>query len=173
MRHPRIAEDSGTSLIELAMSLLITSLMSASLIAWIGSAGTAAGLHSADDEVVQDLRVAKEHITRDLRIAREVLVAQTTTVSVWVDGDEDEYRDPGETVTWAFSDGSLTRRTDLTEPISEVANLDAGASRFTYDAVDVAEVAQVQVTLVGTVSVGTVDPSQRSLTVAVHVRNVP
>ena len=171
MIRRRLSADSGMSLVELAMTLLITSLMSITLITWISSASKAAGLHREDDQAVQDLRVAKEHITRDLRVARSVLVAEPSQVSVWVDADEDEYQDPGEAVTWRIENGSLTKGTDLTAPHIEASNLDVYQSRFTYDASPAAAVTQIEVTLVASVTARTGEPSQRTLTVGVSVRN--
>lgn len=171
MIRRKLVEDGGVSLVELAITLLITSIMSISLITWITTAGKAAGLHREDDQAIQELRVAKELLTRDLRIARAVLVAEPSRVSVWIDSDEDEYRDPGETITWSFDDGTLTTRTDLTAPHVEVSALDGFHSHFSYDDPEAAGVSQVGVTLVATVSARTGEPEQRTLTVAVHVRN--
>jgi type II secretory pathway pseudopilin PulG len=167
----RLGGESGTSLVELGITLLITSIMSASLISWITAAGNAAGLHSADDVAVQELRLAKEHISRDLRVARAVLVADAATVSVWVDADEDEYRDPGEAITWTIADGNLTRRTDLEAGQTEASGLDMIHSAFTYDATTPAEVRDVMVTLVSYVDAASTEPGTRTMTVEIHVRN--
>jgi len=169
----RLAGESGTSLLELAVTLFITSLMSASLVTWIGTAGTAAGLHSSDDQAVQDLRLAKEHLTRDLRVAQAVLVAESASVSVWIDADGDDFQDAGEEVTWTIADGLLTRAIGLAAPHVEVSNLDGVTSGFTYDSPQSADVTQIEVTLVAFVSAGSAEPSRRTLTVAVHVRNAP
>ena len=155
------------------MTLFITSLMSASLVTWIGTAGTAAGLHSSDAQAVGDLGVAKEHLTRDLRVAKAVLVAETASVSVWIDADGDDFQDAGEEVTWTIADGLLTRAIGLAAPHVEVSNLDVVTSGVTYDYPQSADVTQIEVTLVAFVSAGSAEPSRRTLTVAVHVRNAP
>lgn len=173
MKETRIRHEAGTSLVELAVTLLITSVMGAALIAWIGSAGTAAALHSEDDRVVQELRVAKERLTRDLRVGSAVLVAQAAAVAVWIDGDEDGYQDPGEEVTWWFEEGALLRRTDLDDGHVEASSLDEIGSHFSYNATEASAVDEVSVTLVSTVSVRSETPSPRTLTVLVQVRNVP
>ena len=169
----RIRDESGSSLVELAVTFLVTSVMGASLIAWIGSAGTAAGLHSEDDRVVQELRVAKERLARDLRVGSAVLVAQAAAVAVWVDGDEDGYQDPGEEITWWFEDGGLLRRTDLEGGHVEASSVDEIRSHFSYDATEASAVERVSVTLVSMVSVRYETPSPRTLTVSVQVRNAP
>lgn len=165
-------DEDGLSIVEIGVSLVITSLMSVALVTWIDSAGAAASLHREDDVVVQDLRIAKERITRELRVAESVSGATAGQVTVWVDSDDDDFPDSGEQVTWAIQDGSLLRWTDTTESQVFVSNLISG-SAFGFDSPTPADVGSITITLVAQLEPDDEgdEPGERRISTQVHLRN--
>lgn len=169
-----LSDEQGSSIVEIGVSLVITAMLTVAMVSWMTSAGAAVTLHREDDVVVQDLRIAKERITRELRVAEDVSVATRYQVTVWVDDDDDDFADPGETITWYFgTDGNLWRWTDTEDEQIQVANLVYSASGFGYDSPDAASVSSVTVTFVATLppDEDTPEPGQREISTQVHLRN--
>lgn len=173
-RGQLLRDERGASIIEIGVSLVITSIMAVAMVNWMSTAGAAAVLHSNDDAVVQDLRLAKERITRELRVAQSVSVATPDQVTVWVDHDGDGFADVGETITWVIStDGTLSRWTDAGDQQVQVSGLVYADSGFGYDDPDAAEVTSIWIGLVATLPPreSGAEPGQRSISTQVHLRN--
>ena len=170
-----IRDDTGASIVELSLAMVVTSLMAVALVTWMSSAGASLALHREDDYVVQDLRIAKEVIGRELRIAESVLVARADLVTVWIDEDHDDYLDPGESITWSLgTDGTLRRATDLGDE-QIVASRLLAESRFGYDHPSAELVGQITVRLVAEVAPRTDggEPGRREIGIQIYLRNRP
>jgi hypothetical protein len=121
---------------------------------------------------MQSLRMAKSLIGRDLRNSEGVLAAETVSVTVWIDDDDDNHQDHGEAVTWTITDdGLLTRSTDDGEVVVHASNLAFGESRFGYDAPDLEDITEIGVQLVMTVVTDNGESGTRSIGIRIHVRN--
>ena len=168
----RLQGDSGTSIVELGVAMFITALMAAAMVTWLHTAGAATDLHRADDQAVQDLRIAKSLIGRDLRNAESVLVAGTVSVTVWVDDDDDDFQDVGESITWAVtSEGQLTRSTDDGEFGVLASNLVYDESHFSYDSPNLAEITEIGIQIMARVDTVAGESGTRSIGLQIHVRN--
>lgn len=171
----RLRDDSGTSVVELGMAMMVTAMMSIALVTWMSSAGASLALHREDDYVVQDLRIAKELIGRELRIAEAVVAAQAGSVTVWIDDDDDDFLDPGESITWRLvNDGTLRRSNDLGDEQIIASRLLSG-SRFGYDSPTAATVGQITVHLVAEVApkADGAPPGRREISIQIYLRNRP
>lgn len=169
-------EDHGTSIVELGVSLLVTAMLTVAMVSWMSSAGAAATLHREDDVVVQDLRLAKQRITRELRVAESVSVASQSQVTVWVDDDDDNFLDNGETVTWFIgTDGNLWRWTDTEDEQIHVSNLVYSDSHFGFDDPDPASVTSITIKLTASLSPSGEgqEPGSRQISTQIHLRNSP
>lgn len=166
-------DDRGASIVELGVAMIVTAVMSAALVSWMSSAGATIALHTEDDVVVQDLRVAKERIGRELRVAEDVLEAGHNLVTIWVDDDDDDFTDAGERITWYLgTDGNLWRWTDTSEGQVQASRLRSD-SQFGYDSPDLAAITQITVTLFAEVDPTEAggEPGTRHLAIQIHLRN--
>ncbi|MEX0825190.1 MAG: hypothetical protein WD184_00290 [Acidimicrobiia bacterium] len=171
MTTPRVLAghraDAGVSIVELGISMFITSLLAVGLVTWIASGAESVLVHESDDIAVQDLRVTKEVMSRELRRAAGLVGAESNSVTVWLDDDADLVVDAGEHVTWTFgSGGSLVRSTDDGESILIMDGLVVSESGFAFDDVDVDDITLIRLTLVAHV-----DDSQRTISTEIHLRS--
>ena len=74
-----LADSRGVSVIEMALALLISSMVVAMMVTWAGAMVGVETQHSSDDEAVQALRVAKEELGKDIRRAEAVPIAGIAT----------------------------------------------------------------------------------------------
>jgi len=165
--------EGGISLIELAVGMLVSALMSALMISWVFSVAAADDLHLADDEAVQDLRVAKDEITRDLRRAAAVLAADADSFTIWIDGDHDEVQLPEEIVTWEVDPGgTLIRSLGDGSSAVRLLLLSTADSGFAYDEASLAAIRSVEITLTVFVDAPRGDDGLRSLSTEISLRGV-
>lgn len=159
--------DAGVSIVELGISMFITSLLAVGLVTWIASGAESVLVHEADDGAVQDLRATKELMSRELRRAAGLVGAESSSVTVWLDDDADLVVDAGEYVTWAIgSGGSLIRSTDGGESVVIMDGLVVAESGFAFDAADSDEITMIRLNLVAHF-----DDSQRTMSTEIHLRN--
>jgi hypothetical protein len=170
----RILAEKGISLIELAVAMFITAIMSSLMISWVFSIAAADDLHLADDEAVQGVRIAKDEITRELRRAAAVLAAEGNSLTIWLDDDRNEVQSAEEVVTWEIDDGSgtLTRTAGDGDASIRLARVSAAESGFTFDAENPGEVTSVGLTLAVFVDAPRGDDGVRSLTTEISLRGV-
>jgi len=164
------ADERGLSVAELGVSMVITAIVSVIMVTWVVAVTRTDELHQADDNALQQLRMAKERITRDLRRAEGITVADPHQVTVWLDDDRDGFVDGGELITWTITQGGdLVRSTDETLGVTEAERLSYRAG-FLFDATLPAEVETVHVELVVLVeSAGRLE--ERTIQTDVHLRN--
>jgi hypothetical protein len=152
--------------------MFITALMAAAMVTWLHTAGAATDLHRGDDQAMQDLRIAKSLIGRDLRNAESVLIAETVSITVWVDDDDDDFQDVGEAITWAVtSEGHLTRSTDGGEFGVLASNLVFGESHFAYDSPTLLDITEIDIQFKAHVVTVAGESGTRSIGLRIHVRN--
>jgi type II secretory pathway component PulJ len=163
-------DDRGLSVAELGVSLVITAIASVVMVAWVVAVTRTDQLHQADDNAMQQLRIAKEKITRDLRRAEALTVADPQQVTVWLDDDRDGAVDGGELVTWMVTqDGNLVRSTDLEPGTTEVERL-SYRTGFRFDATVPGDVETVGIELVALVESGG-GLEERVIQTDVYLRN--
>jgi hypothetical protein len=166
-------EDSGVTLVELAVGLLIAAVMSTLMISWIFSIAAADDLHLADDEAVQDLRNAKDEITRELRRATELSAISNDSLTIWIDQDRDGAMTADEVVTWTFEpDGELVRSLGDGATSVRLTDVSLSGSGFSYDASVPEEVGSVGLTMEVFVDAPRGDDGIRSLTTEISLRGV-
>lgn len=101
-------------------------------------------------------------------------MASQNRVTVWVDEDDDDFPDAGETVTWFIgTDGNLWRWTDTEDEQIHVSNLVYAESGFGFDDPDPALVSSITITLTAALSPAAEgqEPGQRRITTQIHLRN--
>jgi type II secretory pathway component PulJ len=163
-------DDRGLSVAELGVSLVITAIASVIMVSWVVAVTRTDRLHQADDEALQQLRIAKEKITRDLRRAEDLTVADPDQVTAWLDDDRDGVVDAGETVTWMVTEnGDLVRSTDQELGVTEATNL-SYRTGFQYDAALPGDVETVAIELVVLVASGD-RLEERAIQTDVYLRN--
>jgi hypothetical protein len=103
LRHhlERLRDERGVSLVEIAVSLVIFSMIGALLMTSLSTASTATAHVDDQNRGLADLQVVTERMSRDLRVARGVdPLATTSQLTLWIDSDSDYKRDSEESVTW-------------------------------------------------------------------------
>lgn len=99
----RLRNDEGMTLVELS----IVSLLLGFVLALVGTAmlmmSRTERSTSADTESLTALRIARENIEKEVREADQILDTSTTdSLQLWLDTNNDDAVDSGETVTWSF-----------------------------------------------------------------------
>jgi Tfp pilus assembly protein FimT len=164
----RLRSDRGVTLVELSVSMFGLAFLSAIMLSWFVGASRVDELHRSDDEVIQELRVARELLTKDIRRARSITAAAPTSLTVWLDADRDLIADDGELVTWAITtDGEFVRSTDTGSAVAHAGSLVVDASSFVYDDVMPASITSVSFHFVARLE----DGGQRSMSSEISLRN--
>jgi Tfp pilus assembly protein PilW len=91
----------GITVAELAISMMIFSLIGGLAVSGLSSSSRSLG--QVDDEVqgLADLRVVSERLSRDLRQARGIdATSNANQVTIWIDVNADYKQTDPETVTW-------------------------------------------------------------------------
>jgi Tfp pilus assembly protein PilW len=141
--------DAGVTVVELGVAMLMASLLSIVMIAWIFSGFNSDTTHRSYDDAQRDLRNVADQLTREIRAAGYLTTADGDTVAFWLDVDRDGVVDTGETIAWSIeSDGSVTRTPDGAAPQVVATTLSYDASGFSYDVVAAADVTRVSLDLV-------------------------
>lgn len=119
----KIRDDSGITLVELAISSFILLIISAIMLTALQMATRTNRIVIEDTETLTTARIARARMEREIRQADEVLAASdASTIVLWLDGDNDDVQDVGEQITWQFVDrdgtpggkAELFRRSDDT-----------------------------------------------------------
>jgi prepilin-type N-terminal cleavage/methylation domain-containing protein len=112
-RHGARPMDSGTTLIELMVTMVLLGVVSTLVVVGVAQAGRV--LTHTDDENrgLQDAKVILDRLSRDIRQARGVVCdgAGGDTyckehLQLWIDEDSDYVEDPDEVVTWKLADNA-------------------------------------------------------------------
>jgi Tfp pilus assembly protein PilW len=116
------AGDAGISLAETLVGMFLAAILGLIVMQALVASSKGAR-HVADDATVQQQQqTVVERLSRDLRVARGVDgSSSTTSVVVWVDGNSDYFRDPGETVTWSLAVNAATGRCELSRSTDLIA----------------------------------------------------
>ena len=176
-----VRRDSGVSLTELMITMVIVAILGSIMVSWIVGLGNANKITTETQLVLDDMRFAKSQLVKEIRFADGVIAGSSDahTLTLWLDdpavgvqGSVDA--SIGEVVTWEIhSDGRLSRDTDLPAqtPEDRAAYLvydgaaAAGSSFFTYPSS-----ITVEIELVADVD-GSSGPSARTVRTEVHLRN--
>jgi len=165
-----LADSRGVSVIEMALALLISSMVVAMMVTWAGAMVGVETQHSSDDEAVQALRVAKEELGKDIRRAEAVPIAGDRYLTLWIDLDRNGAQDSGELISWVMSAaGELLRSDDAGGTRVVVGGLLYEESLFTYESgPDGVENIHFQLAAEVTTQAGT---EERSIAAEIHLRN--
>jgi len=167
----RFHSDSGAQLVELGAAMMISALIVSMMVAWMGAVGSSENLLRADDDALQNLRLAKEQMSQEVRNADSIIVAEDDLLTLWEDYDRNGTLDDGETVVWRITEsGELTRAIDDGAAGQKADGIDVATSYFAYDAPIPSEVANVTFYVVVTIDENGA-PADRVTTATVHVRN--
>lgn len=153
MRHRNLVSrllrrDEGMSLVELGVSMVITSLLAALMVTWFSAGVGSENSQRSYDSALSDLRDVSDRLSREVRAAGYLITADPYSLSFWLDGDRDGAVGSGESITWAIEGSDMRRYTDDdSEDVIVASHLTTG-SRFSYDAVAPDEVTRVTVDLV-------------------------
>ena len=170
MRLRRLRMDErGISLTELMIASLVTAIISAMVVAWVGTVSHNDRLNQEDIAAVDELRVAKSRMTKELRFASAVYPALSVapdSVTVWIDADRSGTpADPGEQITWEINgDGTLTRTTDTGAVEIQAIGLDPDASSIVLIAAE----SNIEIRLVSGLDTG--NDRVREIVTTVNVR---
>jgi type II secretory pathway pseudopilin PulG len=168
----RLRTESGMTLVELGVGMAITALLSTLMVSWLAAGIGSETSHRSYDEALSDLRHVTDQLSREIRTSNGVKAFSDHSVSLWLDGNRDDVVDDGEIVTWEIEGTAVLRYTDNVEDGAVLAtNVSSGASVFTFDADDPAEVTRVTVTLV-TVAETRAGRDPIEHTVDIYLRNV-
>ena len=100
LRH-QLLDSTGTSLIELAVTMLLLSVVGALVMSSIATSQRANAQVDDQHRGLADLQVVTERMSRDLRVARGVdPLATTSQLTLWIDSNSDYKRQTDESITW-------------------------------------------------------------------------
>ena len=140
--------DAGMSLVELGVSMVITSLLSVLMVTWFSAGVGSENSQRSYDEALSDLRDVSDRLSREVRAAGYLTEAEPYSLSFWLDSDRDGEVGEGESITWAIEGSDMRRFTeDDSENVVVATNLTTG-SQFSYDAVTPGLVTRVTIDLV-------------------------
>lgn len=141
-------DDGGMSLVELGVSMVITSLLAVLMVTWLSAALQSENSHASYDEALADLRDVSDRLSREVRAAGYLITAEPYSLSFWLDGNRDGVVGAGESITWAIEGSDMRRFTeDDSEDVVVATHLTTG-SRFSYDNTTPGSVTRVTVDLV-------------------------
>ncbi len=166
----RLAVDAGLTLVELGVSMVITSLLGALMITWFAAGVGSENSHQSYDAALSDLREVSDRLGSELRGSGYLTAAEPGTISFWLDGDRDGVVESGETITWAIDGVTMVRSTDDGATSAVLATHLGTDSAFSYDAIAPADVTRVTISLVAdaTTRAGT---DQIEHVVEIYLRN--
>jgi hypothetical protein len=142
--------ESGLTLTELAIAMMITSLLSAVMIVWVFAGFGSDATHSSYDAALNDLRTTTDRLSREVRTSNGITAAGVASLTYWLDIDRDGATDSGETITWAITDGgTVVRSTDADVEEIVATHISSAKSTFSYDSETPSEVSRVTIDLIG------------------------
>lgn len=145
----RRGED-GLTLVELLITMLLLGIVSALVLSGVLLVNRAVRNVTNDTTGGDAVQTATERMSRDLRQAGKISSATSSSVTFWVDSNDNYKQDTGEAITWSTSTvagkPTLCRTTDngtsscVTEPAGSTTT-------FSYDSSTLANIRVVTVTL--------------------------
>lgn len=140
--------DAGMSLVELGVSMVITSLLAVLMVTWLSAGVGSESSQRSYDEALSGLRDVSDRLSREVRAAGYLTTAEPESLSFWLDGDRDGVVGQGESITWAIEGSDMRRFTeDDSENVVLASHLTTG-SQFSYDAATPGSVTRVTIDLV-------------------------
>ena len=110
----RLRAEDGVSLVELMVVIGFLSVIGTLLLTTFSTTTRAYGQLDDETRGLSDLEVVVERIGRDLRAARGVEApADATQLTMWIDGNSDYVRNPGEIFTWKIQAGANPGQYDV------------------------------------------------------------
>jgi Tfp pilus assembly protein FimT len=171
--------DDGLSLVELliTMTLLVVVVsLSGTMMVSILHTGSYTSAAAQDSST---LRVATGRLTKAIRESRQVITGSTAqSVTLWIDANRDNYKDPIELVTFALVQtssgvspalGELRQSTAASARYTVVARDLVAAAAFTYSPA-APSTTTVGVSLTARTTMGGKTPARRSVTTLVYLR---
>lgn len=159
------------SLVELGVSMVITSLLAVLMVTWFSAGVGSEKSHRSYDQALGDLREVTDRLGKEVRAAGYLTSAEPASLSFWLDADRDAVVEAGETITWAIDGTTMVRSTDDGATSAVLAtNLTPSASGFTYDATDPAAVTRVTLSLRATAETRA-GGDQLEHTIDIYLRN--
>lgn len=143
----RLRDERGITLVELSVSMLVTSLLGALMVVWFSAGAGSETSHRSYDEAIADLREVSDRISREVRGAGYLTSASPASLTLWLDGNRNGAEDAGETITWTIAGATMTRSTDVVGESAVLATRLGEGSGFTFDSTDAAAVTRVTLTL--------------------------
>jgi len=179
-------DDEGISLVELAISSFIMLIISAIMLTAVMMAVRTNRIVVEDTETLTTARIARARMELEIRQADEILAtSNSSSIVLWLDGNNDDAKDAGEQITWDFVDqdgvpggkADLIRRSDdpavgnRPNGIHYRSPLGAAHVPFTYDVLPPGT-QQVTITLIVEPETDGAGGEPVSLTSTVTPRNV-
>lgn len=130
-RNKRAQGDSGVSLVEVLIVIVLLSIVSTLVTRAVLDSHKVVRITEDQTQGLADVRIASERLSRDIREARSVvcnppgtppaLAAADPTclyhLQLWVDYDSDYLQEPAETVTWSLTPGTSPGQFDLSRAV--------------------------------------------------------
>ncbi len=110
----RLADESGVSVVELTIAMLVTALVGGMALSALLTGTRTTG--QVDDEArgLADLQTVVERLGRDLRAARGVDGSSNQSqLTIWIDYDSDYVQSKTETITWTIKPGADADQYDV------------------------------------------------------------
>lgn len=96
--------DSGTSLAEVLVAMLLVSVLGTLLVTAFANAGRLFRVSDAEASGQTDVRLTIERLGRDVRAARSIAAGATgSQLELWIDADSDYIEEAAEIVTWTLA----------------------------------------------------------------------
>lgn len=144
----KAADDTGMSLVELGVAMMITAVLSVLMVSWFAAGVGSENSHRSYDAALSDLREISDRLGREVRAAGVLTSAAPDSLSFWLDGDRDGVADAGETITWTIDGSEMRRFTDDDSEDGVLATHLTTGTGFAYDAASPGAVTRVTITLV-------------------------
>jgi prepilin-type N-terminal cleavage/methylation domain-containing protein len=157
--------DAGVTLVELMITMLLMSVISALVVVGVAQAGRILTHNDDENRGLQDAKVITERLSRDIRQARAVTcdapLSQTSPprcadhLQLWIDTNSDYVEQPSEIVTWTVVPSASGQHFDVLRTVGtgatqstkvEATSLIVGAI-FTYGGVQPEQASVVNIDL--------------------------
>ncbi len=149
MKRLRIHDETGITIVELAISSFILLIIGAIMLTALMMVSRTNQAVAQDTESLTTARIARHRLEQEIRQADEVLAASNAnSIALWLDENNDDVQDADELITWSFEDldGVAGGKARLIRTVADTAIGDridgehyrspdgGGYSPFTYSA---------------------------------------
>lgn len=100
-----LRDDRGMTLVELSISSFILLIVSAMMLTAFMMVTRTNRIVAEDTETLTTARIARSRLEREIRQADEVVSSSNaSSITIWLDQNNDDTLDVGEQITWSFVD---------------------------------------------------------------------